>query len=181
MTQEADEDPEIDGEAAYVALLHGSKRTFYLYAVLLGHRLRCLDPETPRVLMIGKAINAEPVQKVEEYPSPFLESPGRETLEVMWQIREVNLIDAVLADKTPNKRHRFVFTKLRAFEVPYRKIIFFDLDIIVRRSPRELFKVEAPAGMYHGRWDRKDVRHGEIFPPEAFHVELSRFPLKDLK
>ena len=119
--------------------------------------------------MIGKAINAEPVQKVEEYPSPFLESPGRETLEVMWQIREVNLIDAVLADKTPNKRHRFVFTKLRAFEVPYRKIIFFDLDIIVRRSPRELFKVEAPAGMYHGRWDRKDVRHGEILPRVAFH------------
>lgn len=176
MTQEADEDPEgIAGEMAYVALLHGQDHAFYLYALLLGHRLWCLDPETPRVLMVGKAIKAEPAQKVQgkkptpDYPSPFLESPARQTLAVMWQVREVDLIDAAIADKTSRKRHRFVFTKLRAFEVPYRKIIFFDLDIIVRRSPKELFKVEAPAGMYHGRWDRKDARHGEILPTEAFH------------
>ena len=64
-----------------------------------------------------------------------LESPARQTLAVMWQVREVNLIDAAIGDKTSRKRHRFVFTKLRAFEVPYRKIIFFDLDIIVRRLP----------------------------------------------
>lgn len=62
-----------------------------------------------------------------------------------------------------------MFTKLRAFEVPYRKIIFFDLDIIVRRSPAELFQVPAPAGMYHGHWDRSKARHGEPIPEEAFY------------
>ena len=47
MTEEADEDPEgIAGEMAYVALVHGSDRAFYLYTLLLGHRLWRLDPET---------------------------------------------------------------------------------------------------------------------------------------
>ena len=44
-----------------------------------------------------------------------------------------------------------MFTELRAFQVPFRKIIFFDLETVIRPSPRELFQVHAPSGMYH-RW-----------------------------
>jgi hypothetical protein len=90
-------------------------------------------------------------------------------LEAFWQVRLVDLVDAPAADKTHGKRHRYVFTKLRALEVPFRKIVFFDLDVVVRRSPAELFEIPAPAGMYHGPWaERGSARHGKTLSAEAF-------------
>ncbi|CAE7410218.1 unnamed protein product [Symbiodinium microadriaticum] len=79
-----------------------------------------------------------------------------------------------------HRRHRYVFTKLRAFQaegVPYRKLIFFDLDIIAgppshasedHRTPAQ---VTAPAGMYHGHWhgNRDQAAHGKEIPAEAFY------------
>ena len=104
-----------------------------------------------------------------DHPSPFLDSNARTTLQTIWDVTEVDLIDAPIADKTGGKRHCFVFTKLRAFEVPYRHIIFFDLDIVVRFPPQELFLIEAPAAMYQGKRDGRNARHGEPILPEAFH------------
>ena len=41
-----------------------------------------------------------------------------------------------LPDPQGWKRHRYVFTKLRAFEIPYKKLVFFDLDVMIRNSPK---------------------------------------------
>jgi hypothetical protein len=151
---EADDDEE--GENAYVALLHGKGPHFLLYALQLGHRLRKLDPGTPRILLVGRALSGHP---------SFLEDFwALSSLEGLWKVRAVDLVDAERADRTSRKRHRFVFTKLRALEVPYRKVLFFDLDVTVRKDPSPLFEVPAPAGMYHGHEKfRRAVRHcGEI-------------------
>ncbi|CAE8605029.1 unnamed protein product, partial [Polarella glacialis] len=154
------EDQELEGENAYVALLHGQRQEFILYALLLGHRLKHLDSSTPRVLLVGHALP--------EYDAPFLEGDFLRCLQTCWQVRPVDLIDAAAADKSPRKRHRYVFTKLRALEVPYRRLLFFDLDVIVRKDPSPLFEVPAPAGMYHGDWvSRRASTHGGLLPEEA--------------
>jgi hypothetical protein len=90
-------------------------------------------------------------------------------LSKVWEIKDVELLDVAAADKTWWKRHRFVFTKLHMFKVDVQKLLFFDLDVVVRRDPSELFAVHAPAGMYHGTWDRMRAEHGKELPEdEAF-------------
>jgi hypothetical protein len=56
------------------------------------------------------------------------------------------------------------------FELPYRKILFLDLDTVLqRRAPTELFDMTAPAGMFHGHHPLIGrIRHGELIPPSAF-------------
>ncbi|CAJ1410593.1 unnamed protein product [Effrenium voratum] len=155
---------ELNGDTAYVSLLHGDRVEFWLYALMLGHRLRQLDQATPRVLLVARP--------TEDYAAPFLEGMSYKCLQALWEVRPVDLVDAAAADKTRRKRHRYVFTKLRVFEVPYKHIMFFDLDVVVRRDPSELFKVSAPAGMYHGRWDRSEfASHGGLLPQEAFEKD----------
>jgi len=149
------------GEHAYVSLLHGDRTEFLVYALLLGFRLKQVDASTPRVLLVGK--------EAPDQTSPFVQGDDRKCLDAVWQVAEVDLVDQEAADKTRRKRHRYVFTKLRAFQVPYRKLIFFDLDIIIRSSPKELFQVTAPAGMYHGHWNRDQAAHGQEIPAEAFY------------
>ena len=153
------EEEDFEGDNAYVSLLHGCSPQFWLYALLLGSRLKQLDGSRPRVLLVGRDLPG--------YPSPCLQ--GHAGLEALWQVRPVDLVDASAADKTRWKRHRYVFTKLLALEVPFRKIVFFDVDVIVRRSPAELFEIPAPAGMYHGPWaERGFARHGQALSAEAF-------------
>ena len=158
--------PGLLGEHAYVALLHGFKSEFLIYALQLGHRLAQFDASTPRVLLLGK--------DVPDQISPFMYNEDRQCLDAFWQVVEVDLVDQEAADRTRLKRHRYVFTKLRAFQVPFRKIIFFDLDIVIRSSPKELFQVQAPAGMYHGYWNRSLAGHGGEIPTEAFHEDSGR-------
>ena len=147
-------------DRAYVALLHGHRSEFFLYALLLGHRLHALDPQCLRLLLVGRSGST-----LEADYSPT----DRSCLQKLWDIKEVGLVDVPTADKTRGKRHRFVFTKLHMFRVDVRKVVFFDLDVIVRSDPSELFLVRAPAGMYHGGWDRMLARHGEELPAsEAF-------------
>eukprot|EP00439_Symbiodinium_sp_Y106_P047123 s427_g6.t1 len=120
---------------------------------------------------VGLARNGNVVHR-DWQPADILDIlPGddRKCLDAVWQVAEVDLVDQEAADKTRRKRHRYVFTKLRAFQVPYRKLIFFDLDIIIRSSPKELFQVTAPAGMYHGHWNRDQAAHGQEIPAEAFY------------
>ncbi|CAK9086424.1 unnamed protein product [Durusdinium trenchii] len=159
MVMEVDEDEGYKAERAYVALLHGENKTFLLYAASLGNRLRQLDADTRRVLLVGKS--------AEDHPAP--QGEHVKSLSAIWEVEEVDLVDCPVADKSRRKRHRYVFTKLRCLEVPYRRIIFLDLDVIVRSSPAPLFEVPAPAGMYHGRWDRGQAQHGVPLPPEAFY------------
>lgn len=146
---------EHEGKQAYVALLHGQSQEFLLYALLLGYQLNCLDNSTPRVLLVGLALP--------DYPAPFLEADFKRCLEIFWQVSPVDLIAAAKADKSWRKRHQYVFTKLRALEIPYKKLLFFDLDVFIREDPSSLFGVLAPAGMYHGDWmHRNNSIHGEL-------------------
>ena len=154
----ADEKNDAVGDHAYVSLLHGTHIEFFLYAAVLGNQLSKLDEETKRILLVGTGTH--------DY-----EALGEEYLEALreiWDVNPIELVDAPMADKSYSKRHRYVFSKLRALELRYKKILFLDLDIIFRVSPRELFQLPAPAGMYHGGWDRSSARHGDILPPEAF-------------
>lgn len=138
---------------AYVALLHGAKEHFWIYALLLGRKLQSLDPHTPRYLLGAK------------HASPFFTGTYKECLETFWNIQYVELVDVPQADKTLSKRHRHVFTKLRLFELRVSKILFFDLDVLVVKNPKELFTVSAPAGMYHGPPEfRCRLRHGHRIP-----------------
>jgi lipopolysaccharide biosynthesis glycosyltransferase len=143
---------------AYVALLHGSKSEFFLYALVLGCRLHYFDTDCNRLLLVSK--------------TSFSSAADRACLQRFWKVKEVDLVDIPMLDKSQTKRHRHVFTKLYAFQVPFRKVVFLDLDVIVLRSLSDLFFVEAPAGMYHGRWNRMLARHGfELPSEEAFSQE----------
>jgi hypothetical protein len=114
----------------------------------------------PRVLLVGWALP--------DYRAPLLEGDFARCLKIFWQVRPVDLIDAAAANKSSCKRHRYVFTKLRALEVPYEKLLLFDLDVILRKDPRPLFGVPAPAGMHHGDWvSRKPSTHGNLIKAPA--------------
>lgn len=146
-------------ERAYVALLHGDGQQFFLYALLLGSRLRSLDPDCARILLVAR-IGSKRGSSASEMNISCLER--------YWDVQDVEMVDVPIADKSRAKRHRYVFTKLRAFQVACRKVVFLDLDVIVLRDLSDLFMVEAPAGMYHGRWNRALARHGAELPSEAF-------------
>jgi hypothetical protein len=153
---------EHEGEHAYVALLHGQRQEYLLYALLLGYRLKCLDSSSPRLLLVGRALP--------DYSVLFLEAHFERCLKIFWQVRPVDLIDAAAADKSWSKRHRYVFTKLRALEVPYKKLVFFNLDVSIRKDPSSLFEILAPAGMYHGDWvSRESSTHGNLIAKAALN------------
>jgi hypothetical protein len=142
-------------DRAYVALLHGDKSEFFLYALLLGFRLRHLDAECDRWLLVAR--------------KSYRSVTDRACLGRVWKVEEVDLVNLPALDKTRCKRHRYVFTKLHAFHVPFSKVVFFDLDVVVRGNPSELFSVQAPAGMYHGCfYYRMLARHGVELPSDAF-------------
>lgn len=168
------------GRNAYVALLYGEHIHFWLYALLLGNRLRKLDARTPRQLLVSLP---HP-----DLPSPFLSGAFKECLLHLWQIRPVRLVQNAAADKTPSKRHQFCFTKLRALGLPFDRLIFFDLDVLLRQNPDQLFDVPAPAGMFHGQTAIKArLKHSRKIPKIAFgkhqnciNAGLMRLnPLKD--
>ena len=142
-------------ERAYVALLHGDRSEFLLYALLLGFRLRQFDAGCDRLLLLAR--------------KSYMSATDRACLDKFWRVKEVEAVDCPAADKTSYKRHRYVFSKLHVFGLPCKKVVFFDLDVVVLGSPLELFGVEAPAAMYHGRRRyRRNARHGALLPPEAF-------------
>ena len=106
--------------SAYVSLFHGVKTEFYLYALVLGHQLQLLDPHRKWMLMMG----------------PLDNTFYRKSLEMFWSLTDIDLIDAEHVDKSGSKQHKQVFSKLRLFELPYRKIPFLDLDAVLqRRAP----------------------------------------------
>ena len=144
---------------AYVCLLHGDRLEFFLYALVLGARLQALDPDRLRILLVGRRLH--------HHPSPRKRS--QHCLEDLWHLHPIDLIDAPAADNTPRKRHRFVFSKLRAMALPVRKLLFLDLDILPRNSLAELFHLRPPAAMHHGQWSFSCTRsHGTYWPRRAY-------------
>ena len=144
------------GETAYVSLLYGNSDVFILYALLLGRSLQHYDMQAARVLMIPKHGDSCLEQELQGY----------------WQLHHVELIEAEHLDNTPHKRHKYVFTKLCLVTVPYKQILFLDLDVLVQSNLHVLFDIPAPAAKLHHNFDTrytaKYVKHGKPIPPECF-------------
>ena len=137
---------------AFVSLLHGESQEYLAYALVLGRRLRQECPGVDRVLLLG--------------PGQWRSRAARAALAwAGWSyVWAVHPIRAGHLDKSG--RHGLVFTKLRALEVPYERIVLLDLDLLPRCGSdlRSLFAVGAPAGKYFGEYQG---RHGDLIGPEA--------------
>lgn len=125
-------------DSAYVTLLYGNEDYFFVYAMIVGHRCKKLCQERPahRVIMCTARW--------------FRKRRYRTLLEQVYtHVRLVPFIRAPHATRT--QRHNNVFTKLWCFDLPYRHVIFLDLDLIPCRDLSPMFQVQAPAGLYHGK------------------------------
>ena len=139
---------------AYVALLYGCQSEFLLCALLLGENLHHYGGAAQRILLVEKN-------------SYFAEEQHIYALECFWRVQLVKEIKCPNATRT--KRHELAFTKLHAFSIEAKHVIYLDLDILVR-SPKinVLFNIQAPAGMYHGCQEAMVFRHGHEIDPSAF-------------
>ena len=137
-----------------------------MYAVVLAGQLRRNSSAADRVLLLGPGKAAESA------------SCRRALVRAGWaHLVAVEAVDTPHLDKTGLKRHRYVFTKLRALQLPYERVLLLDLDILPRDAIdfTALFQVPAPAGKYHGvdhgnrTQHRIRVMHGKPLPEEAQH------------
>ena len=146
---------------AFVAMLYGSRTEFLVCALLLGHCLQRYCPGFPRVLLVSRK-------------SSFASCTARKALKIFWKIWYVKPIR--LPSATRARRHELIFTKLHAFCVHARHVLFLDLDLLVRSGRiAELFQVEAPAGMYHGcasKFSGATLEHGKVIDSSAFNIGI---------
>lgn len=145
--------------AAFVALLYGTKPQFLVCAFVLG---RCLQRH-----YLGK--NKTNCVLLITIDSTFAERGVVKALGCFWKVRLVPPI--CMAEATNTKRHELAFTKLHMFCVNAARVLFLDLDILVRTGRiAELFKMPAPAGMYHGRLPIgvSNLTHGQVIDQGAF-------------
>jgi hypothetical protein len=131
---------------------------FFVYALHVAFQLQALADRTAtvqpdRVLLVGR--------------SHFFDEPGpRSALySAGWtHLVCVDLIDG--AHLSDARRHDDVFTKLRAFSLPYQKVVLLDLDLLVQNNVDCLFDVSAPAAKYHGT-RHASLTHGGLLPEEV--------------
>mmetsp|Transcript_88189 Transcript_88189/g.248149 ORF Transcript_88189/g.248149 Transcript_88189/m.248149 type:complete len:529 (-) Transcript_88189:94-1680(-) len=143
-------------DECFAALLHGEQPEYLVYACVLGNRLRDSSPNPDRVLILGPGRLSE-------------SSRVRNCLRACgWdRLVPVEPIVAPHRDKSRSKRHALVFTKLRALELPYERVLLLDLDLLPRKGIdlSALFAVPAPAAKYHNaRYNGKLPAHGEEIP-----------------
>ena len=133
---------------AYCALLHGAEDHFFIYALIVGLRLKMLSGETDRVLLCDGRW--------------WHDQSARAALSrVYTSVRHIRLIHAPHASFTP--RHNEVFSKIKAFRLPYRYLVLLDLDLVPRADLSPLFDIPAPAGMHHGECRSEgDLVHGQF-------------------
>ena len=109
-------------------------------------------------------------------PSRFACSPGSRAalLAAGWtHLVRVDEINGAASPVDEIDRDDTIFTKFRALELPYKRILLLDLDLHLRVDPKALFAVPAPAGKFHDPnncWPHR-ARHGLPFkgnlPDEA--------------
>ena len=129
-------------DKAYVCLLHGDDEPFFLYAMVVGWRVKRLcsnGPDAPdRVLLCSGRW--------------WMDVSARKALgEVFTLVQEVKLIKAPHA--TIHPRHVSVFTKIHRFMLPYRKVVFLNLELV--RSPHLDFR--------SGRLYDLNIKLGSLF------------------
>ena len=140
---------------AYAAAIWGDGQSlagFVQGALVLGASLKS-HSNYDRVLM-----------HTDEVPMVYLE-----LLQHVWTLQPVSRIQANSDLFTGTfEGHRFegVFTKLHALNLlSYDKVLMMDIDIVIIKSPDELFQVKAPAAMRRGN---SSNLHGERMHGRSF-------------
>ncbi|CAK9012759.1 Uncharacterized protein R707 [Durusdinium trenchii] len=160
---------------AYVSLIYGTQKKYVTGALALGFSLEASGTQYDRVLL-----------HTADLPEEALMLLGQ-----LWQLKEVPYIKSagdlhVASDKA---RFKEVFTKLHVFNpeaVPYDKVVFLDLDMIVLRNIDELFHLRPPAGMSTFKSDKVvgiSPEHGERLDPRMCYVNAGTMvtaPSKEL-
>eukprot|EP00927_Polykrikos_kofoidii_P052140 TRINITY_DN45926_c0_g1_i1.p1 TRINITY_DN45926_c0_g1~~TRINITY_DN45926_c0_g1_i1.p1 ORF type:complete len:472 (+),score=42.22 TRINITY_DN45926_c0_g1_i1:123-1538(+) len=153
-----------DSAAAICTLLYGTTPKYFLGACVLGWCLQKSDPDSPRVLL---HTNDAPIAWL-----GFLRD------RCGWQLHEVEYMKGndhvsrrMFHGNIWNNRFRDVFTKLQVLSLPYRKVLLFDLDILVRSNVSELLALGTPAAMVRGE---PSPTHGERVPYERFWQGYNR-------
>ena len=146
----------------FASLLHGDDPMYFVYAMVLGRRLsQSLASDSPGVV-VDCVLLCGPGCWTRDFGS------RRALVCAGWnRLVPVDPIEAEHLDGSWTKRHRMVFTKLRVLQLPYRRVLFLDLDLLPRVGVdlTELFQVDAPAGKYHGHgFDGSLLAHGAVLP-----------------
>ena len=142
---------------AYTTLLYGSEcDKYFLGALVVAEGLRqfaksCAEDHVPLLLM-----------HTDDVPEAYVASLTK----AGWVCKEVGYlytgVARALFKNFRTSRFLSVFTKLRALEqVDFEKVLFLDLDILVRGNLRELFELRAPAAMKRGE---PVMKHGDLIP-----------------
>jgi len=146
---------------AYSALIYGDAPRLVLGALVLGYSLEATGTLHDRVLLHTADVPQEALT----------------LLAAFWRLQEVPyIISAPDLHNAPYEKARFkeVFTKLNILNpkvMPYDKVVFLDLDMVVLRNIDELFELRPPAAMNNMkmRWGRAQLTlvHGERMKPRA--------------
>ena len=119
---------------AFVALVYGARPEYCVEAAVLGASLRESGTAYPYVLL-----------HTPDVPRAYLDVLA----EVGWELTGVPYIDGdALYDGSCNNRFKGVFTKLNGLSLTtYSKIVFLDVDLLVRQNIDSLFERQAPSAM----------------------------------
>ena len=126
---------------AYVSLFFGDDADIFLGLVSVGWSLR-VTHQTPHELVL---------MHTSDVPQRFFDILGS-----FWKLWRVDdLAFDHLVTKGSDKSLKRVFLKLRLFEmIQYAKVLFLDVDILIRKSLDDVFDLPAPAGvLYDGKED----------------------------
>lgn len=146
--------PRVDGVArgcAYTSILHGDSSHFFMCALMVGHFLKKYSSEDRVLLVAGHGSS-----------NWFHNSGARDALAEIWtHVLPARLIHAPNGTKVA--RHIDVFTKIEVLRLPYERLLFLDLDVVIRGDLSSLFVVQAPAGVLHAPGNVCTAQeHGEL-------------------
>lgn len=145
----------VEGPFAYVVAIWGSKPSYVLSAMVLGHSLRRTGTKHDLICLHTKDVPSAALE--------FLRQAG-------WQPRQVEYVPACesLYQETCLKtRFADVFTKLRVFSLTeYSKVVMMDADMLVQDNIDDLFDLPAPAAMTRG--PSSGYSHGDRIQGQYF-------------
>lgn len=151
------------GNYAYTSLIYGDAAHYVLGAIVLGQSLRKSGTSFDRVLLHTADVPTE----------------ARTLLSEWWKLKEVPYLGSALDLHTAafyeKSRFKEVFTKLHVFNpvaLPYDRVIFLDLDMMVLKNMDELFAVRPPAALYNVKSRGVSVppRHGERMDARSTYI-----------
>ncbi|CAE8647651.1 unnamed protein product, partial [Polarella glacialis] len=149
---------------AYASLIYGDSPQYVAGALALGYSLEASGTQHDRVLL-----------HTHDVPEEALQLLGQ-----LWKLQKVAYVssaaDLHVASERAAARFRNVFTKLQIFNpaaLPYDRVAFLDLDMIVLRNVDELFEVRPPAAMSTGKrggFATATPGHGRRMDPRSCYV-----------